>query len=1627
MRAVLAVAVILFLGLVDAQSSYKVCRCGIIPPKYKYDIMSNYGPMCHTTNTGQELRSFVPTLPFKPDEDFGAGGWHVVNNSVESNDLEWKCDPNIPLAPPPTPPSPPPTKTKNETLIVNADNSFTFYYNGDQKLTDGGSRQWKKPQMTTFPIRTDQPIVFAVKGVDLGGAGGLLITGQGAVKFVSSSLAWKCTTNFYSGWNTVNYDDSKWPRATAYGKNSGSPAPRWGLIPQQNPNANWIWTSDPTLHNTVYCRYTNWCYGKSKGDNCGRQGQGNVCITNPTGLPPLVCGPPATCNRGKPSTQPWGSPNMQNVNAVVNVDNAFTVWYNGQQILTDNGNPAWKTSHTTTFQVDTNKPVVLAIEGTDLGGPGGIIASFSGALGINTNGLNWRCNKNQETGWNDIGFDDSCWPRAHAYGTNRRNPRPWGRISGQAGGAQWIWTNNHVKQHVAYCRVQVPRNMIGQQQNIIVNTDNTFTFYYNGVQKLTDNGDTRWKAPLMTSFPVDTTQPVVFAINGVDRGGPGALMITGKGPINFVTSPLAWKCSTTFQTGWNTVGFDDSQWSVAEPYGTNGQNPKPWGKIPQQSPNAQWIWTDDNNLHNNVYCRFTDWCYGKKAGDACGVKGNQVCVSNPAGAPALVCSHPTACGKPANPTKWTQNGNMMYIYNPNKMSYYRAKTWCGNQGGNLAAIHSAASNTFLKGLGSANAWFGAMKYSRTGKWAFSDGSTWDYGKTPGSTPWATNQPASNGPCASLNTNGMWYSYSCSTAMPFYCQKATGTNMKAVTATINVDNTFTAYYNGQQILSDGGNKAWKSPHTKTFNVDFNKEIVFAIKGVDAGGPGGMIASFTKSLFLTTKPYSWKCNTKLYTGWNDVNFDDSCWPRAHNYGLNRRSPRPWGKITAQQPSAYWIWTNDHRNHNTAYCRIVVPASAKMQMEQIRLNVDNSFNFYYNGVRKLTDNGNLAWKPTNQVTFPVDPTKPVVFAVQGIDKGGPGALMITGTGPIPFVTGPASWKCSTRYQKGWNQVGFDDSNWSHATSYGTNGPLSGVKTPLWGRMPLQNKYAQWIWTDDNKIHNNVYCRFVDWCYQKGAGQPCGAYKGAVCRKNPDSAFPAMVCGHPGTCTKGAPSTAAKGAPAFKTVSAKANVDNTYKFYYNGQIINAPTAGGWPKTQMFNFKVDMNKPIVFAFKGIDVGGPGGILASFTGPLTVLTSTAWKCNYKLIPGWNNIGFDDSCWPRAHNYGTNRYNPRPWGRRPNAAAGASWIWTNDHNKHNTVYCRIQVPQSMLQTYETVFVNVDNVFNFYYNGVRKLSDGGKIGWSRTYTTRFPVDPTKPVVMAIQGIDRGGPGGIIATGTGPYPFVTSDSAWKCSRYYQKGWNLPGFDDSNWSPAQSYGVNGVRPWKTIAKQSGKAQWIWTDDNNLNNVVYCRMSNVCYGKSQGTSCGKNKGQVCVPNKATGMPAMVCSHPITGCGSRPSPTASIGPQKMKPVKAVLNVDNTFKFYYNGKLIMSDGNNGAWRGIHAKYFNVDVNKPVVLAVYGRDLGGPGGILGTFTGALGTFYTNRAQWRCSYTYKANWNNLGFDDSCWSRANTYGRNGARPWGRIPSSAQSSNAYWIWTHDHNRHNTVYCRFLWKPTRVQ
>ena len=129
----------------------------------------------------------------------------------------------------------------------------------------------------------------------------------------------------------------------------------------------------------------------------------------------------------------------------------------------------------------------------------------------------------------------------------------------------------------------------------------------------------------------------------------------------------------------------------------------------------------------------------------------------------------------------------------------------------------------------------------------------------------------------------------------------------------------------------------------------------------------------------------------------------------------------------------------------------------------------------------------------------------------------------------------------------------------------------------------------------------------------------------------------------------------------------DNEFDMYVNGNNVGRGTS--WTTT--YHFSTVVKPGDVIALDGVDKGGPAAFIGVFGGKVT--KPSEWKCSTKNAPGWTTNNFDDSSWSNAVSYSRNQ-DSNVWrsaggGSRPNIPGDAEWLWTNNNDNHDRVYCR----------------------------------------------------------------------------------------------------------------------------------------------------------------------------------------------------------------------------------------------------------------------------------------------------------------------------------------------------------------------
>jgi hypothetical protein len=135
------------------------------------------------------------------------------------------------------------------------------------------------------------------------------------------------------------------------------------------------------------------------------------------------------------------------------------------------------------------------------------------------------------------------------------------------------------------------------------------------------------------------------------------------------------------------------------------------------------------------------------------------------------------------------------------------------------------------------------------------------------------------------------------------------------------------------------------------------------------------------------------------------------------------------------------------------------------------------------------------------------------------------------------------------------------------------------------------------------------------------------------------------------------------------------------------------------------------------------------------------------------------------------------------------------------------------------LNVDNTFEAYLStddSVQGVLLASGNNWPTTETFNTTLQPGVDYYLHIRATDVGGVAGFLGefdlTGSehtfanGLNTLSTNPTDWQVST---SGWN-------NYVGASSYGQNGVSPWGNRPLVNGSAQWIWSSDNNSDNLNF-------------------------------------------------------------------------------------------------------------------------------------------------------------------------------------------------------------------
>ena len=293
---------------------------------------------------------------------------------------------------------------------------------------------------------------------------------------------------------------------------------------------------------------------------------------------------------------------------------------------------------------------------------------------------------------------------------------------------------------------------------------------------------------------------------------------------------------------------------------------------------------------------------------------------------------------------------------------------------------------------------------------------------------------------------------------------------------------------------------------------------------------------------------------------------------------------------------------------------------------------------------------------------------------------------------------------------------------------------------------------------------------------------------------------------------------------------------------------------------------------------------------------------------------------------------------------------------------------------TVKVRVDDASEVYFNG---NEIGSTDQWTEVQT--FHVDASctanTPAVLAIHGVDTGGPAAIIASWVHCGRTTKTDLGCRCTEADVSGedWTSPTYDDSAWPFASDGGINGADPWGFTEGVEESARWIWAQDQFGADEAYCR---------------------CVEGHQAATGSLLDGHG----------------------QFHIRVDDTSTLYVNGQQV-GETVPDQWQEVVTFEFNQPCTSSTVYAIDGSDAYGVSAFIGDINHCGEEIQTIPTRWRCSTECPDGWELLNFDDSSWEYAVDAGINGVDPWG--PTDV-SPDAHWIWTQDTSNDDRACCRYV-------
>lgn len=630
------------------------------------------------------------------------------------------------------------------------------------------------------------------------------------------------------------------------------------------------------------------------------------------------------------------------------------------------------------------------------------------------------------------------------------------------------------------------------------------------------------------------------------------------------------------------------------------------------------------------------------------------------------------------------------------------------------------------------------------------------------------------------------------------ERLTGTRLAQGDAFIrlSVDNSEEVYFNGELL---GGNSQWNVASEYGVNLQPGRNV-FAIKASDVDGIAALIAELDIQGLIEVSGSHWRVSTVEEAGWESPMFDDNGWDFATTYGSYGIAP--WQtRVIGLNPDteAQWIWSSDNENHDVVYFRFVIDNGVVPDNPVITtqdLNTGQVGVFYS---ESLTGEAGL---------------EPYLWSV--IEGELPEGLVLSATGEIsgiPTSSGVSEFVIQL----------FDSNNIAVTTAMSITIDNATVAS----------KSADIIISVDNK--EEVYFN--------------GELLGSSTQWTNGSRYSVDL--KPGTNVLAVKAEDESGIAA---LLAEINIGELVEVSGSHWRVSTQEYSDWLSADYD----DSDWAFASNYGSYGINPWGRRIAGFSP--TSPAQWIWSADNE---GDNTVYFrfviENGAAPVPPVITSetlpNGVNGKPYSASLQAESGtAPYFWeiisgslpeglslsnngkitgvatvtgrssitiqvTDEEGLQDAREFTLIIEDAPDETVNAeIVLSVDNSEAVYFNG-EYLGESKQWNQASLYTVSLQPGIN---VFAVQAFDVDGAAALIAELNIQGVVEVSDTHWRVSTTEHIGWAETDFDDSDWNFATSYGRYGVNPWKKRIRgfsSSSSANWIWSADNEGDDLVYFRL----------------------------------------------------------------------------------------------------------------------------------------------------------------------------------------------------------------